>query len=176
MQEMHEINGRDIGMDSVAKSNSLIGNNEVDDFAKNPNELMKLSGLGHNFKRNAKRKLEKADQNSLNGDDSESKQLVPDKYGYGLFDVVEPPYNLISLSKIYEVSAANFAAINAKVANIVGLGYSLDPTLQVLQMLEETTDSDQLARKRRKLDRTKLEIEEWLESRNDEEFLYLQMD
>ena len=104
MQEMHEINGRDIGMDSVAKSNSLIGNNEVDDFAKNPNELMKLSGLGHNFKRNAKRKLEKADQNSLNGDDSESKQLVPDKYGYGLFDVVEPPYNLISLSKIYEVS------------------------------------------------------------------------
>jgi len=169
MHEMHEISGRDIGMDSVAKSNSLIGNNEVDDFAKNPNDLMKLAGLGHNFKRNSKRKLEKADQNSLNGDDSESKQLVPDKYGYGLFDVVEPPYNLISLSRIYEVSAANFAAINAKVANIVGLGYNLEPTLQVLQMLEETTDKDQLSRKRRKLDRTKLEIEEWLESRNDED-------
>jgi len=169
MQEMYEISGRDIGMDNIEKSNSLVGNGDTDDFAKNADELVKLSGLGHNFKRNAKRKLEKADQNSLSGQDADSKQMVPDKYGYGLFDVVEPPYNLISLAKIYEVSSANFSAINAKVANIVGLGYNLEPTLQVLQMLEETTDPDQLSRKRRKLDRTKLEIEEWLESRNDED-------
>ena len=46
MQEMHEINGRDIGMDSVAKSNSLIGNNEVDDFAKKPKRLNETCWIG----------------------------------------------------------------------------------------------------------------------------------
>ena len=55
----------------------------------------------------------------------------------GLFDVVEPPYNLISLGKTYELSSANFAAINAKVANIVGLGFDLELTLPVKQKLED---------------------------------------
>jgi PBSX family phage portal protein len=166
-RDMFEISGRDIGIDTL-KSSSVISSSDNDDFSVNADQIMKLGGLSHNFKRSAKRKIEKADQNSLSGDMSDSKQLIPDKYGYGLFDVVEPPYNLTSLSKIYEVSAANYAAINAKVANIVGLGYNLEPTLKVLQMLEDVEPS-LLSKRRRRIELGKQELEEWLESRNDED-------
>jgi PBSX family phage portal protein len=166
---MQEISGQDVSIDTRKSSGSSEFSGGLDDFNREPDDIMKLSGLSHNFRRSAKRRIEKADQNSLSGDNSKSNQMIPDKYGYGLFDVVEPPYNLASLGKIYEVSAANFAAINAKVANIVGLGYDLDPTLAVTQMLEDIDDSNQLAKKRRKLDRLKQEIIDWLESRNDED-------
>ena len=133
---MEEVNISGVSMDTT-KSESISGTSS-DEFSFESEDLLKnLGGLHTNFKRSAKRKIEKADQNSLSGDRSDSKQIIPDKYGYGLFDVVEPNYNLSSLAKLYEVSAANFAAINAKVANIVGLGYSLDPTLKVLQMIED---------------------------------------
>ena len=172
MQEgsSYEISGRDIGLDTI-KSSSIISSPDTDEFNGKADEIMKLGGLSHNFRRAAKRKLEKADQNSLSGDNSDSKQLIPDKVGYGLFDVIEPPYNLMNLAKIYEVSAANFSAVNAKVANIVGLGYNLEPTLKVLQMLEDTEDSTLLSKRRRKIDMAKQQVQEWLESRNDEDTL-----
>ena len=140
-----------------------------DEFKKSGEDILSLSGLSHNFRRAAKRKLEKADNNELSGQGASSKQMIPDKYGYGLFDVIEPPYNLSSLAKIFEVSSANYAAIQAKVANIVGLGYELQETLQVQQRFEEMTDMDQLARARRKMERVKLEVTEWIESRNDDD-------
>ena len=166
--KMQEISGSDVSMLSVKKSENDF-TTAVDDFNKSADELMKLSGLSHNFRRAAKRKIEKADNNSLTGDGSSSKQMIPDKYGYGIFDVVEAPYNLLSLSRIYEVSAANFAAINAKVSNVVGLGYSLDPSLSVMQALEDIDDPDRLNRARKKIDRSRESTIEWLESRNDED-------
>lgn len=152
---------------------------KVDDFSKNATELIRLDGLANNFKRNSKRRMEKAitttgqmileDNNELAGDESYSKQMIQDSSGYGLFDVIEPPYNPYSLATIYELSAANYAAINAKVANIVGLGYDLEPTPIVVDRLESIDDPDQLARARRKLTRAKNEVIDWLESRNDDE-------
>ena len=166
--KMQEINGSDVSMLSVKKAENDFTTSK-DDFNKSADEVMKLSGLSHNFRRAAKRKIEKADNNSLTGDGSSSKQIVPDKYGYGIFDVVEAPYNMNSLSRIYEVSAANFAAINAKVSNVVGLGYSLDPSLSVMQALEDIDDPDRLNRARKKIDRARESTIEWLESRNDED-------
>ena len=176
-QSQHMIFGRDIAIDSLQKSVEIV---PTDDFMTPSTELLKYRGLNQNFKRNAKRKLEKAGQvgsssatyatpiNGFSGDDSESKQLVYLQYGYGLFDVVEPPYNLISLGKTYEVSAANYAAINAKVTNIVGLGYDLQLSLKVKQMLEDLADNpEKLNRSRKKLERAKAEILEWLDTRND---------
>lgn len=165
---MQEISGSDVSMLSVKKSENDFTTSK-DDFNQSADEVMKLSGLSHNFRRAAKRKIEKADNNSLTGDGSSSKQIVPDKYGYGIFDVVEAPYNMNSLSRIYEVSAANFAAINAKVSNVVGLGYSLDPSLSVMQALEDIDDPDRLNRARKKIDRARESTIEWLESRNDED-------
>jgi PBSX family phage portal protein len=176
-QSQHMIFGRDIAIDSLQKSVEVVA---VDDFKTPSAELLKYHGISQNFKRNAKRKLEKAGQigvssttyatpvNGISGDDAESKQLVYLQYGYGLFDVVEPPYNLISLGKTYEVSSANYAAINAKVTNIVGLGYDLTHSLKVKQMLEDMADSpERLNRSRKKLERAKAEILEWLDTRND---------
>lgn len=175
-QSQHMIFGRDIGLDTLQKSAEIV---TVDDFMTPSTELLKYRGINQNFKRNAKRKLEKAGQvgvssasyvapkNGFNGDDAESKQEILLQYGYGLFDVVEPPYNLVSLGKTYEVSAANYAAINAKVTNIVGLGYELTPSLKVRQMLEDLSDSpERLNKARRKLERAKADILEWIDTRN----------
>lgn len=177
--QSHTIWGRDIAIDSLQKSAEIV---TVDEFSLASPELLKYRGINQNFKRNTKRKLEKAAQigissttyatpvNGISGDDAESKQLVFLQYGYGLFDVVEPPYNLIALGKTYEVSAANYAAINAKVTNIVGLGYDLIPSLKVKQMLEDLSDNpDKLNRSRKKLERAKADVLEWLDTRNDNE-------
>lgn len=167
--------GKNLAMQEIADvriSKAIMSDDmmsQKDDFRLPADEVLKLNGLNNNFKRSVKRKLEKAENNALVGDEAKSKQIIPDKYGYGLFDVVEPPYNLLSLAKIYEVSSPNYAAINAKVANIVGLGYELEPTLSVIQRLEEITDPPALARARRKLARAKQEVIDWLESRNDED-------
>jgi PBSX family phage portal protein len=153
---------------------------DQDDFKQDAEDILQLNGLSQNFKRSARRKLSKAltttngeivqaDNNAYAGDDATSKQIIPDRYGYGVFDVVEPQYNLAALAKIYEISAPNYAAINAKVANIVGLGYDLMPTLDVIQRIEEINDTDQLARARRKIAREKQKTIEWLESRNDDD-------
>lgn len=153
---------------------------DQDDFKQDAEDILQLNGLSQNFKRSARRKLSKAltttngeivqaDNNVYAGDDATSKQIIPDRYGYGVFDVVEPQYNLAALAKIYEISAPNYAAINAKVANIVGLGYDLMPTLDVIQRIEEINDTDQLARARRKIAREKQKTIEWLESRNDDD-------
>lgn len=182
MSEMQEdkeytIYGSDVGLAPLQKSETV---KYKDDFALEAEELLKYKGLNQNFKRNAKRKLEKAGNvgvgqsytppvNGIGGDDAESKQLIFLQYGYGLFDVVEPPYNLISLGKTYELSSANFAAINAKVANIVGLGFDLELTLPVKQKLEDLADDpEKLAKARKKIERAKAEIIDWLDTRNDD--------
>lgn len=168
--EMQENNiVTNIRIDKVGESDTIFSN--TDEFAKGLDSYSKISGLSHNFRRQMKRKFEKADNNELSGDQSASTQIIPDKYGYGLFDVVEPPYNMVSLAKIYEISPANYAAINAKAANIVGLGYNLEPSLSVVQRLEDISDTAQLARARKKIERMKEDLQEWLESRNDEETL-----
>jgi hypothetical protein len=167
------INGRDIGLDHLFEKTVI----ETDEFKKPTEEILKYKGINPNFKRNVKRKLEKAitpgaqytpPNNGIGGDDAESKQLIALQYGYGLFDVVEPPYNPVTLAKVYEVSSANYAAINAKVANIVGLGYKLEYTLKTKQKLEAMTDQEKVAKVRRKLEGAKEEVLDWLDSRNDD--------
>ena len=180
MQESKEyiISGRDVGLDSHPDAAVAVSQ---DEFSLPSEELLKYKGINQNFKRNSKRKLEKASNvgvsqgyvppvNGIGGDDAESKQLIFLQYGYGLFDVVEPPYNLINLGKTYELSSANYAAINAKVANIVGLGYTLENSLLVKQKLEDLADNpESLAKARKKIERAKQEILEWLDSRNDDD-------
>jgi len=177
MQEDNDgfvINGRDIGLDRIVSPQYV----ETDEFKKSTEEILKYKGINPNFKRNIKRKLEKAitpgaqftaPNNGIGGDDAESKQLIFLQYGYGLFDVIEPPYNPVTLAKVYEVSSANYAAINAKVANIVGLGYKLDYTLKTKQKLEAMVDQEKVVKVRRKLEGAKEEILNWLDTRNDDD-------
>lgn len=155
---------------------------EQDPFNKSWDNLKDYSGLDQNFRRRTARNIGKAAdvnsaayQDSANvtptGVDAGSKAINPGtvyRNGYGLFDVITPPYNLYELANFYDTSFANHAAIDAKVANIVGLGYSFEVTDRTMLSFEgkEQSATDK-ARKR--IERMKLEMRDWLENLNDDD-------
>lgn len=153
-----------------------------DPFNKSWDNLKDYVGLDQNFRRRTARNIGKAaDVNSPgyidsanatpSGVDAGSKAINPGtvfRNGYGLFDVITPPYNLYELANFYDTSFANHAAIDAKVANIVGLGYSFEVTDRTMLSFEgkEQSATDK-ARKR--IERMKLEMRDWLENLNDDD-------
>lgn len=48
--------------------------------------------------------------------------------GYGMFDVVEPPYNLDTLASLFDENAIHNACIMARTMNTVGLGFNWEDT------------------------------------------------
>jgi PBSX family phage portal protein len=157
---------------SVKNSSDLFSfkkeKDHVDPFAIGIDELKKVRGLGTNFKRKVNRDFAK----SFTGKDGSGTQqnlLQQAVTGYAMFDLVQPIYNLEYLSQIYEVSTYNYAAINAKVANIVGLGYSFMETRKTNDAIDAITDDKQLERARRKLNKLKQDLQDWLDSTNDED-------
>ena len=74
--------------------------------------------------------------------------------GYGAFDVVQPPYDLVQLANFYDTNFANHAAIDAKVENVVGMGYDWKMTNATLMKIEELS-GEKLDFARRKVERTK---------------------
>ena len=153
-----------------------------DPFNNSWDKIKDYSGLDQNFRRRTVRSIGKAlDVNSAaytdsangtpTGVDAGSKAINPGTVytnGYGLFDVITPPYNLYELANFYDTSFANHAAIDAKVANIVGLGYSFEVTDRTMLSFEgkEQSATDK-ARKR--IERMKLEMRDWLENLNDDD-------
>jgi PBSX family phage portal protein len=151
-----------------------------DPFNKTWDELKNLTGLDNNFKRRAAR-MSKVEASpaymnsalaiSSGRDDAKSKEINPGvlyRNAYGLFDVITPPWNVYELANYYDTSFANHAAIDAKVENIVGLGYEFEVAARTMLKLEasepKTADN---ARKR--IERAKIEMRDWLESLNDED-------
>jgi PBSX family phage portal protein len=142
---------------------------KTDDFLIDAEVAKTYTGLDANFKRRASRTINKA---YTGQDNTKSKQLFPEMdvvTAYGLYDVVVPPYNLDELAWFYENSFANHAAINAKVSNIVGLGYNFQNTDATTARLEEAESEEQLMRAQRKLQRLKAQLTQWLEDLNDED-------
>ena len=166
-----------------------------DPFNKSWDELKDLRGINTNFKRKttrAENKFEKAINNiPTNGmgqvvgdyartagvratgiDGVETKQINPGEVyrnGYGLFDVITPPYNLYELANFYDTNFANHAAIDAKVANTVGLGYRFDTAPDVIMRMETMENETAMNKARKRLERIKAEAMEWLESLNDDD-------
>lgn len=152
-----------------------------DPFNKDWEELKNLSGLENNFKRRASR-LAKADatpayMNSANAistgiNGAASKEINPGliyRNGYGLFDVITPPWNLYELANYYDTSFANHAAIDAKVENIVGLGYDFEVSARTMLKLESSSDAAATDRARKRIERAKIEVRDWLESLNSDD-------
>jgi PBSX family phage portal protein len=142
---------------------------KIDPFNIDGELIKSYDGIHQNFKRKISRTVNKA---FMGVDDTRSKQLFPEMdmvTAYGLFDVVLPPYNLDELAYFYENSFANHAAIQAKVANIVGLGYSFNMTDSTVAKLEEAPDDMSLMRAQRKIQRAKADLTDWVESLNDED-------
>jgi PBSX family phage portal protein len=153
-----------------------------DPFNKNWEELKEYTGLDQNFRRRVARQVSKAvtptaayldSANAVpSGTDAGSKALNPGtvyRNGYGLFDVITPPYNMYELANFYDTSFANHAAIDAKVENIVGLGYRFDIADRTALRLEMSEDEEATNRARKRIERAKIELRDWLENLNDDD-------
>lgn len=167
-----------------------------DPFNKSWDDIKGLNGLDTNFKRRATRLAknmaygyETRTDNSLANnpsqqymssalavasglDDAKSKEINPGQVfrnGYGMFDVITPPWNLYELANYYDTSFANHAAIDAKVENIVGLGYDFEISPRTMARLESNGDKAAVERARNRIERLKIEMRDWLENLNDEE-------
>ena len=138
-----------------------------DPFNATWENIRKAEGLSPNFRRNATR-LEK----SFTGvGDAKSKKLDPlDLTGYSLFQIVQPPYNVLYLAQLYDVSPYHHSAVNAKAANVVGLGYKFENTWATTAKIEEVMDNPKrLDKLRSRIETAKEELREYLESLNSDD-------
>lgn len=150
------------------KFNTVVDVKTNDPFKIQEEGLKKVRGLSPAFRRKMGRELSKA----FTGQEETGTQqnlLAQAVTGYAMFDLIEPPYNLEYLSQVYEVSTYNYSAINAKVSNIVGLGYDFVETKKTNDAFDSITDDKQLERARRKLNKLRQDLQSWLDETNDED-------
>jgi len=166
-------------MDNFAEEENVF--KTQDPFIKNWDGIKSLTGLNSSFKRRATRMAKYAEitpayldsamatSSGVNG--ARSKEINPGTVyhnGYGLFDVITPPWNLYELANYYDTSFANHAAIDAKVENIVGLGYDFQPTKSTMFAIEGSTDSA-AEKARKRIERARISMREWIETLNDDD-------
>lgn len=133
-----------------------------DDFNRSAEEIKSMSGTSAVFKRRIGNEIKKAQSKAV------SARIEDELTGYDVFGVVFPPHNLDNFAKIYEVSAPHYAAINAKVSNIVGLGYKFVETPKAKRLLEDAEDNEKRSKKlRRQLDIHKEELTNSMEAMNE---------
>ena len=138
-----------------------------DPFSQSWDEIRKSEGLSPNFRRQATR-MEKA---FTGQGDAKSKKLDPlDLTGYSLFQIVQPPYNMLYLAQLYDVSPYHHSAVNAKAANVVGLGYKFEETFATTKKVEEAMENTKkLDKLRSKIEQAKVELRDYLESLNSDD-------
>jgi PBSX family phage portal protein len=141
-----------------------------DPFKRAGKELTEFSGLNPNVRRRISRAIEKQ---YVGTDGAKSKQLNPYVVmdAYSLFGVILPPHNLDYLAKIYELSPPHYAAVKAKVMNIVGLGYDFVASPQAKLKLEQTTSARTAKSIESNIQKERQALLDWLDSCNeDDEF------
>ena len=99
---------------------SKVEGTEQDVFAEDADFAKSLTDVSSNRKRSITTM-----QKRYEGKNGAGTKRIEDDIitGYNAFEVVLPPYNLHYLAKLYEMSSPHYAAVAAKVSNIVGLGY-----------------------------------------------------
>lgn len=138
-----------------------------DPFARSTEELRELNGFNPAFKKKLSRDITKF-QRGRNGAGTKQKDEYSNLAYFNL-DVVQPPYNLDYLGKLYEINPAHKGAVDAKVSNIVGLGFDLVESFKMQQALQEATGNQQkLDKIRKKIDQAKNTVYEWVDSLNEE--------
>jgi PBSX family phage portal protein len=114
--------------------------------------------------RNVQRRIDNRIEKGRTPKTPESKQIVARENAYSLFDLVEPEYNLATLARLYEQSAPNYAAINAKVAHLVGLGYAFEPTPELINEVNETDSDDERDSRLKKIEEAKIALKNGLDN------------
>jgi PBSX family phage portal protein len=167
-------------IDEIQKQDDVF--KKQDPFFKSWDEVKSFNGLDNNFKRRTSRLaknaepteayLNNAKATSSGQDGAKSKEINPGtvfRNGYGMFDVITPPWNLYELANYYDTSFANHAAIDAKVENIVGLGYDFEVAKSTMLRMESNSDSQAVDRARKRIERLKIQMREWIENLNDDD-------
>jgi PBSX family phage portal protein len=171
MEHIDDNNNQDIEISNAAdwvKFNNPTIEKSNDPFKVEGEDILKINGLGASFRRKVSRDLQKRFVGA-EGTGTQQNLLAQAISGYALFDLVEPQYNLEYLSRVYEISPYNYAAVNAKVSNIVGLGFDFIETRKTVEAMDGITSDTQLERARRKLNRLRQDLHQWLEDCNEEE-------
>jgi PBSX family phage portal protein len=180
---------RDLGLPDLNKNEDIF--KAQDPFNKSWEDLKSLSGMDKNFKRRSERMAKAYDVPIPRGVDTNSpvyldsalavnrgidgagsKEINPGtvfRNGYGMFDVITPPWNLYELANFYDTSFANHAAVDAKVQNIVGLGYDFHVSDKTMMALEANDNNSARDKARKRIERMKIELRDWIETLNDEE-------
>ena len=166
---MDDEEGNDVNIRSNSDYNLISKSEDVfeDPFNQTWDDIRKMEGLSESFRRKASR-MEK----SFTGQgDAKSKKLDPlDLTGYSLFQIVQPPYNMLYLAQLYDVSPYHHSAVNAKAANVVGLGYNFENTFATTMKVEESMDNPKrLDKLRSKIEQAKVELRDYLEGLNSDD-------
>lgn len=154
-------------------SDAQVENN--DPFSKDVEYAKTLKGVHPNTKRSItsfqKRRESEILEKRHESEDGKtrSKKIEEDIItGYNAFEVVLPPYNLDYLAKLYEVSTPHKAAVDAKVANIVGLGYDFIPNART-KIKMDGLEGDKADKYQRKLALWKIELSEAIDDMNSDD-------
>jgi PBSX family phage portal protein len=154
-----------IDLDWIKGSNNYIDKKtEEDPFESvNINSFKKTSPIYKRYEQ-LKKKYE-----GVEG--AESKFADPEQlYGYSLFNVVEPPYDLMALGQLYDESAILHSVVDSRVMNTVGLGYTWEPTLKSKKQIERGNKSLDAADRIRSSHQKEMErLNELFEHFNEEE-------
>jgi PBSX family phage portal protein len=137
-----------------------------DPFAHETDVVKSLGDLSSN----RKRKITTMEKRHEGRNGAKTKRIEDDVItGYNAFEVVLPPYNQDYLAKLYEKSAPHYSAINAKVSNIVGLGFDFVESNKTKNKLDDMEDKEAAAKFRKKLQREKNNLIELLDEMHDED-------
>lgn len=176
-----EKDGREID-DDYANTRVLVGTSvekslvdkSEDLFAQPADVIRKMQGLTDTVKRRVGRHIEKAGKRIVPdsgqaGAESTKLESVNEVTGYDVLEVVQPPYNLDYLAKLYTMSSPHYASVNVKVSNIVGLGYDFLESYKTKEILEGAKSAEALVKINKKLRKAKQELSEWLDACNKED-------
>ena len=88
--------------------------------------------------------------------------------GYGMFDLVQPPYNLEVLASLFEENSIHHASVLARTMNTVALGYQWVDTTKTKKRIEKASnkEGDSLSRIRDELQREEDRLDELFENFN----------
>lgn len=139
----------------------------TDPFAKDFDFAKSLSGVHPNKKRSLT-----SIQKRYEGTNGAESKKIEDHIitGYNAFEVVLPPYNLDYLAKLYELSTPHKAAVDAKTANIVGLGYDFIPSAAAKNKIDAMDDTKS-QKYQQKLEQFKQQLSDRIDDMNEEDTL-----
>ena len=162
--EVQVITVDDNTYDTVAR---IVDDAPGDPFKKSAEELRDFRGLSKAAKQRMSRKINKYHRGK---DTAQSKKYEEESLtGYGIFDSVPTSYNISYLSKLYEINATHFAAVNAKVSNIVGLGYRWVESYESQKVIEDASSKTQRKAIERRLQQNRRMMDRWVEECHQED-------